>query len=109
MGVKANAIREHNAIHSLKEERAIKISRYLSEAADLMELYEHGLLLRLPCKVGDTVWVVITSYVYGEIGDPPETRHHIEKRSFELSMLDEFGKTIFLAREEAEASLTKEE
>ena len=38
MGIKANAIREHNLIHSAKEERAIKITQYLNEAADLMDL-----------------------------------------------------------------------
>ena len=47
MSVKADAIREHNTIHHSKEERAIKISQYLNEAADLMELYEQGKLIRV--------------------------------------------------------------
>ena len=66
---------------------------------------EQGLLVRLPCKVGDTVWVIITSYVCGELGDLPETRHYIENRLFKLSILENFGKTVFLTREEAEAAL----
>lgn len=70
---------------------------------------EQGLLVRLPCKVGDTVWVIFTSYVYEELGDPPETRHYIESRPFKLSMLENFSKTVFLTREEAEATLAKED
>lgn len=37
MGIKANAIREHNRIHNAREERAVKITQYLDEAADLMD------------------------------------------------------------------------
>lgn len=58
MGIKTNAIREHNRIHNAREERAIKITQYLDEAADLMELEEAGLLIHLPCKVGDTLFSI---------------------------------------------------
>lgn len=96
---------------------------------------EQGLLVRLPCKVGDTVWTlnhhfrpvdgkvrsihqndvgdwagrwVLTSFFpeyYGqeECGlDPdflPTTKYFV---------IDDFGKTVFLSREEAEAALKGE-
>lgn len=81
----------------------------LDRLAAYVDAEEQGLLVRLPCKVGDTVWVIITSYVCGELGDLPETRHYIEKRLFKLSILENFGKTVFLTREEAEAALAKED
>lgn len=85
------------------------------DAKDILSAYDHvlglldaeesGLLVRLPCKVGDMVWVIITSYTYGEVGDRPEAWHRIDKREFKISMLNDFDKTVFLSREKAEAAL----
>lgn len=86
----------------------LEVQRMVDRLAAYEDAEEQGLLVRLPCKVGDTVWVIITSYVYGEIGDPPEPRYRIESRPFELSMLESFGKTVFLTRKEIEAALKKE-
>lgn len=86
----------------------LDVQRLLDRLAAYEDAEDQGLLIRLPCKVDDTVWVIITSFVYGEIGDPPETRHHIESRPFELSMLENFGKTVFITREEAEAALKED-
>jgi len=69
---------------------------------------EQGLLVRLPCKVGDTVWVIIKGYTYGEVGDPPDVWYRVDKREFDYDMIPEYGKTVFLTREEAEAALAKE-
>lgn len=94
------------------EEMNCSFCEHDSDALDKLGEYEdaeeQGLLVRLPCKVGDTVWVIFTSYVCEELGDLPETRHYIESRPFKLSMLGNFSKTVFLTREEAEASLAKE-
>ena len=80
---------------------------------------EHGLLLRLPCKVGDTVYAIIPSpfgkswVAKGEItrfgywGDGlacTVTYKHFG----ECNMLGWFGDDVFLTREEAEAALKGE-
>lgn len=80
---------------------------------------EHGLLLRLPCKVGDTLYC-ITPYVK----EPIITTHVLQMNIKQLYnkriivridvmnkmgescyFLDDIGKKIFLSREEAEAKL----
>lgn len=64
-----------------------------------------GRVVVLPCKLGDTVWLVVTkrSRIYA-------TEHKFVKRSrlTFLNMervLQEFGKTVFLTREDAEKAL----
>ena len=64
---------------------------------DFEDLDEQGLLLRLPCKVGDTVYYIL--------GIPKETPCVIENCTFELSDIHRIGKTLFLTQEEAEAKL----
>ena len=68
--------------------------------AEYEDLEEQGLLLRLPCKVGSTVY------------------HIVNKRISEVENVDlfficlcvaEFGKTIFLTQEEAEQKLKEME
>ena len=80
---------------------------------------EQGLLLRLPCKVGDTLYC-ITPYVK----EPIITAHVLQmnikqfynkriivridvmnKMGESCYFLDDIGKKIFLSREEAEAKL----
>ena len=65
------------------------------------DLEEQGLLLKLPCKVGDKVYVFWTSYNF----KTEEVEHKIIVDVFEIEMMSEFGKTVFLTREEAEAKL----
>lgn len=85
------------------------------------DLEEQGLLVRLPCKVGDTVYTV--SYRYEctrnydckvfqkwkcEDNIPCEyekKEYFVKKSQFCLTMLNSLGKTIFLTREEAEKAL----
>ena len=85
---------------------------------------EQGLLLRLPCKVGDTVYVISSylgctyNYQCGlkhdkykcEENVPCEEEHRfyfVVDRKFIIEMLNTIGETIFLTREEAEAVLEK--
>lgn len=65
---------------------------------------EQGLLLRLPCKAGSHVWRVwITD------GRKPEiTEHYMSDLLHIVQWIDKFGKTVFLTREEAVASIPKE-
>ena len=61
---------------------------------------EQGLLLRLPCKVGDTVYHIVGRIIL-----------EVEKEDVVFLMLSvaegRFGKTVFLAKEEAETMLKK--
>lgn len=62
---------------------------------------EQGLLLRLPCKVGDTVYSVV------------EDGLQIFELKFSLDFyvrrMSDFGKTVFLTKEEAEQALAEME
>lgn len=98
-------------------DKADDLHSYLSgEAADKLAAYEdaeeQGMLVRLPCKVGDLVYRI-------------HTKDHVEKHrviafhvsTSELWFWDEngretpvktIGKTVFLTREEADAALKGE-
>ena len=62
------------------------------------ELEEQGLLLRLPCKVGDTYFRIL----YGDIYE-----NEFNNTATIVSMMEDgaFGKTVFLTKEEAEQKL----
>lgn len=101
---------------------------------DYEDAEEQGLLLRLPCKVGDTVWVVtspfnvfdgieydenmkdevyeafISSVTFYECGEQyriyAKATNHFIGAYFRKC---DFGKTVFLTKEEAEAKLKEME
>lgn len=75
--------------------------RAMQKLGELEDLEENGRLLKLPCAVGDTVYCIITS-IKG-------TNPTIFSQKFDYSMLDDFGKAVFLTREEAEDKLKEME
>ena len=97
---------------------------------DYEDAEEQGLLLRLPCKVGDTVWQIMISgmkikekkLLYG-IYEATVTKVSVDfYRNLLISTITNdtqkcknkvtisaIGETIFLAREEAEAKLKEME
>ena len=77
-----------------------------NELGDVMEKLaayedaeEQGLLLRLPCPIGTTVWCIMT----GMTGKHPI----LFAQEFELGMVEHFGKAVFLTKEEAEQKLAE--
>ena len=85
----------------------------LQKLADYEDLEEQGFLLRLPCKLGDTIYSIAND---GKIYPVKATREvrivngvlHIICESCKYSDLvsyDDIGKTIFLTKSEAEAKL----
>lgn len=68
------------------------------------EAEEQGLLIRLPCKVGDMFWEL------NRLTEPPCC---YPRRALTLThcvyVLNRLGKTVFLTREEAEAALAEME
>lgn len=74
-----------------------QVKEYLEELKRYRDLEEQGLLLRLPCKVGDSVYSVI------------EDGLTIVELKFSLDFYErrknDFGKTVFLTKVEAEQKL----
>ena len=75
----------------------------LEKLATYEELEEQGLLVRLPCKVGDMVYKL---WYYD--GKPYKIQQHVTRTLSELCGIMEakkLGKSVFLTREEAEKKL----
>lgn len=70
--------------------------RVLQKLADYEDLEEQGLLLKLPCKVGDTVYLI-------------KSGGKVVQRTADMQFLgvlwDEYGKEWFLTQEQAEEKL----
>lgn len=95
------------------EMRSSDVREVMRKLAEYEDLEEQGLLLKLPCKVGDTVYLIdryVNSrewyLVYGEhrVTDillnenrEPKVRISNTSGSYELS---DFGKKVFLTKEE---------
>lgn len=96
----------------------------LQKLADYENLEEQGRLVKLPCKVGDTVWdndygrpyaYTITAFSFGEcegyIDEPVTTKEVVfyytnSSGSITGSFAEsEIGKSVFLNKSEAEAKL----
>ena len=80
------------------------------------DLEEQGRLVKLPCKIGtkvyDITWwddieekVVVKGKAYYRI----VRKHKVTKVPFTYSDIDDFGKTIFLTKSEAEQKLNEME
>ena len=100
-----------------------KLYKHLAEYEDLEE---QGLLLKLPCKIGSIVYVIDTIYECDngymdcimefpdryqcERGFKCEYEHEklvVRPKSFDFKMLNNFNKTVFLTKEEAEKALKR--
>ena len=86
-----------------------KIAEYLEELKSYKEAEEQGLLVRLPCKAGDSVFIIVGKDISRqgirkiEISDNGIIfKTNRQKRIFSIF---EFKKTVFLTREEAEKKL----
>lgn len=97
--------------------------KILTKLAVYEDLEEQGLLVRLPCKVGDMVWdndfgypesyeIKAFSYGYCDSYVEPDIEDQIifyyENYSGSITgafPMDEIGKTVFLTREEAKKKL----
>ena len=86
-----------------------QLAEWLEELKSYKDLEEQGLLVRLPCKVGDSVFIIVGKDISRqgirkiEISDNSIIfKTNRQKRIFNVA---EFGKTVFLAREDAEKTL----
>ena len=91
------------------------LDKCLQKLADYEDAEEQGLLFRLPCKVGDTVWEVeeipphiITECKVDKFATDEAGVMYINYHSDNFGAkryLDAFGDTLFLTKEEAEQKL----
>ena len=88
----------------------------LKHIQNLIDAEEQGLLLRLPCKVGTKVYYVQKCqapyckkcFGFKRIGNCYyEYKSRIFEHEFDYRYISEFGKTVFLTREEAEQALAE--
>ena len=86
------------------ESRCYEIMK--NRLAELEDKIEQGTLIELPCKVGDTVYCLCKDK-YVLIGEKTGWTYRIEKIKSILWTFStwEYGKTLFLTREEAEKRL----
>ena len=83
---------------------------YYKKLAAYEDAEEQGWLLRLPCKVGDTVYKV--DRVSNKIKQHKVVKFEVVRavdqvdfENFDYCFLHHFGKTVFLTKSEAEAKL----
>ncbi len=79
----------------------VTIREILNKLAEYEDLEEQGLLMKLSCKVGDTVFCI---HMYSGGGRVPNWGE-IYTSNFSTRMFDDFGKTVFLTQAEAEEAL----
>ena len=84
--------------------------------AEYEDLEEQGLLLRLPCPIGTTVYnttwwddVQEKVKVDGKTFYRTIHKHKVSKSTFSLLDIYDFGKTVFLTQAEAEQKLKEME
>ena len=93
-----------------------KCRRYVAfrKLADYEDAEEQGLLLRLPCKVGDNIYIIkpygIEEASIAGISEADDIdcfcfEIYIDPDCHEIIALEEFNDTWFLTKEEAEAKL----
>lgn len=83
-----------------------QLAEWLTQLKEYQQLEEQGRLVKLPCKVGDTVYKI--DRVSGKIKQHKVIHFEIERVDFDnydYCFLHHFGKTVFLSEEEAEAKL----
>ena len=79
----------------------------IQKLGEYEDLEEQGLLIKLPCKIGASVYEICTDAGWHRVDDL--IKYHIEKVKFNFEHIDEIGKTVFLTREEAEKALKEKE
>ena len=88
-----------------------QLAGWLEELRRYKDLKEQGRLIELPCKIGDTLWTIDPNINF--IDDFKVTDIDIVKEGIAICNhylgyscdVNDFGKTVFLTKEEAEEQL----
>ena len=106
-----NAIEIVNELHTERldyESEYIPIIDALNRLAEYEDMEEQGLLLKLPCKMGDKLWIIVTkrprvySPEFSFVKASKPTWNNLQQ------VLKSLKKTVFTSREEAEKALEEE-
>ena len=76
------------------------VQKLIDRLAELEDKIEKGTLIELPCKVGDTVYLIEMDW-----DEDCKSFYYITETDFMFQYLDYFGTYCFLTREEAEKRL----
>lgn len=84
------------------------LEKALEKLADYEDLEEHGLLVRLPCKVGDTMYDIVGKPL--RIVEHKVDAFHIDKKGFHLQIINgvlekKQEAKVYFSREEAKKKL----
>ena len=85
-----------------------QLVEWLEKFKEYQQLEEQGRLVKLPCKVGDTVYVIVGKNISAQkiqratIDSERKIEFCTKRRGFTLF---DIGKTVFLTKSEAEAKL----
>jgi hypothetical protein len=80
------------------------VPKLYEKLATYEDLEEQWLLLRLPCKVGTIVYAIGLDE---ESIDHFSCKPKVIEYTFDTDMIELFGKTVFLTKEEAEQALKR--
>lgn len=84
------------------------MKKMINRLAELEDLEEQGLLVRLPCKVGDTMYDIVGKPL--RIVEHKVDAFHIDKKGFHLQIINgvlekKQEAKVYFSREEAEKKL----
>lgn len=87
-----------------------QLAEWLEELKSYKEAEEQGLLVRLPCKVGDTMYDIVGKPL--RIVEHKVDAFHIDKKGFHLQIINgvlekKQEAKVYFSREEAEKKLEK--
>ena len=87
------------------ESEYVPIIDALNRLAEYEDMEEQGLLLRLPCKMGDKLWIIVTKRP--RVYSPEFSFVKASKLTWNnlQQVLKGLKKTVFTSREEAEKAL----
>ena len=100
-------------VGSQLEKIMIENNRLKNELQEYKNLEEQGLLLRLPCKVGDKIYFIDDGEIYWDSVNAIELRKEKGEFVFCIGFMDyrkdDFGKIVFPTKAEAEKALAEME
>jgi hypothetical protein len=106
---------ENANITSIPPRKCRYISDALEKLAKYEDLEEQGRLVKLPCKVGDTVYVISMGKIISLVVEEISTFYVKNEKIINVKCQNadifrnyierEFGRVVFLTKEEAEAKL----
>ena len=103
-----NAIEIVNELHTERlayESEYVPIIDALNRLAEYEDMEEQGLLLKLPCKMGDKLWIIVTKRP--RVYSPEFSFVKASKLTWNnlQQVLKGLNKTVFTSREAAEKAL----